>query len=59
MPSRSKAQARLFQAACHDEEVAKRLGVSQAKAKEWCKEDERRGNLGKGSKLPARKKKGS
>lgn len=47
MPSVSKPQARLFAKAAHDPKFAKKLGVSQAKAKEWNRADAKTGILRK------------
>ena len=43
MPSSSKAQARAMRAACHDAETAKAMGISQEKACEWMRADQKRG----------------
>ena len=52
MPSKSKAQQRLMQAAAHNPAVAKQTGVPQAVAKEYAAADRERGS----KRLPERKK---
>ena len=52
MPSKSKAQAGLMRAAAHSKSFAKKVGISQGKAREWSKADIKRGI----SHLPSRKK---
>lgn len=39
MPSKSKAQAHLMQAAAHNPEFAKKVGIKQDTAKEWSNKD--------------------
>lgn len=39
MPSKSEKQARVMRAAAHDDEFAKRMGISKEVAKEWARED--------------------
>ena len=52
MPSKSKAQARLMRAAAHNPKLAKKVGISQKKAKEWAAADKKRGT----GHLPSRKR---
>lgn len=52
MPSKSKAQARLFAAAAHNPEIAKKVGISQKAAKEWNHADKEAGTLKKSSDKP-------
>jgi len=52
MPSKSKAQFRLFQAAAAKPALARRLGIKPKTAKEWASEDRKRGAKG----LPEKKK---
>lgn len=54
MPSKSKAQSRLMQAAAHNPTVAKKTGLSQNVAKEFVAADQGR-NV---KKLPEHVKKG-
>jgi len=42
MPSKSKAQKKLMQAAAHNKEFAKKVGVPQKVAKEYTKEDKKK-----------------
>lgn len=52
MPSKSKAQARMFAAAAHDPKFAKKVGIDSKTAKEWNSADEDKGTLKNGSKVP-------
>lgn len=51
MPSKSKAQARLMRAAAGSKKIAKKVGISQSKAKEWVRADKKKGTKG----LPEKK----
>ncbi len=46
MPSKSAAQARLMQAAAHNPEFARKVGVPQGVAREYAAADARRRNPG-------------
>lgn len=48
MPSKSPKQKRLMEAAAHNKEFAKKAGVSQKVAKQFVKEDEKKGKKRKG-----------
>ena len=50
MPSKSKAQKHLMQAAAHNPAFAKKVGVPQKVAKEFVKRTRRRPPQGKGKK---------
>jgi hypothetical protein len=53
MPSKNKPQAKLFAAAAHDKDFAKKVKIKQSTAKEWNKADKKSGILkkkGKGKK---------
>jgi hypothetical protein len=53
LPSSSKKQARAIAWAAHSKEGARKLGISQEKAREWAKADERAGTM---KKKPERKR---
>jgi hypothetical protein len=50
MPSVSKAQAKFMQAAAHNKDFAKKVGISQKVAKEYMKKDEKGYAVMKGKK---------
>jgi hypothetical protein len=43
MPSKSRAQAKMFRAAAHSRSFARKVGVSQKLAKEWHAADKKAG----------------
>lgn len=49
MPSTSKAQKRLMQAAAHNQEFAKKVGISQKVAKEFSRADQQKAKAHKAS----------
>jgi hypothetical protein len=53
IPSKSKVQARFFEAVAHNPKFAKEAGVPQSVGREFASADERRGTKG----LPERKAK--
>lgn len=54
MPSKSKAQRRLFEIAAKDPTFAKKVGIDMKTAKEWHEADKKAKKAGKQKRLPKR-----